>query len=93
VRHNAILAPQKAVSELQGMNQVIVVGPGNVAHIQTVKLGPQVGPNIVILSGLSAGEQVVTEGNDKVKEGMKLAPQPDTTPATTPPAGQNAQEN
>jgi len=88
VQHDAILAPQKAVSELQGMNQVIVVGPGNVAHIQTVKLGQQVGPNIVILSGLKAGEQVVTEGNDKVKEGMKLAPQQDTTPAS-----QNAQGN
>jgi membrane fusion protein (multidrug efflux system) len=93
VLQNAILAPQRAVSELQGMNQVIVVGAGNVAHIQTVKLGSQVGPNIVILSGLSAGQQVVTEGNDKVKEGMKLAPSPDTTPAPTPPAGQNAQEN
>jgi membrane fusion protein (multidrug efflux system) len=93
VQHNAILAPQKAVSELQGMNQVIVVGPGNVAHIQTVKLGSQVGPNIVILSGLSNGQQVVTEGNEKVKEGMKLAPSPDITPAVTPAAGQNAQEN
>ena len=93
VLHNAVLAPQRAVSELQGMNQVIVVGPGNVAHIRTVKLGSQVGPNIVITSGLSAGEQVVTEGNDKVREGIKLAPQPDTTPAPTPPAGQNAQGN
>ena len=93
VLHNAVLAPQRAVSELQGMNQVIVVGPGNVAHIRTVKLGSQVGPNIVITSGLSAGEQVVTEGNEKVREGIKLAPQPDTTPAPTPPAGQNAQGN
>jgi RND family efflux transporter MFP subunit len=92
VLHNAVLAPQRAVSELQGLNQVIVVGPGNVAHLRTVKLGSQVGPNIVITSGLSAGEQVVTEGNDKVKDGIKLAPQPDTTPAP-PPAGQNAQGN
>ena len=93
VLHNAVLVPQRAVSELQGMNQVIVVGDDNVAHIRTVKLGSQIGSNIVIASGLSGGERVVTEGNDKVKEGMKLAPQPDTTPATAATAGQNAQGN
>jgi len=93
VLHDAVLVPQRAVSELQGMNQVIVVGDDNVAHIRTVKLGSQIGPNIVIASGLSGGERVVTEGNDKVKEGMKLAPQPDTTPAPAATAGQNAQEN
>jgi RND family efflux transporter MFP subunit len=93
VLHNAILVPQRAVSELQGMNQVIVVGADNIAHIRTVQLGSQVGPNIVIASGLNAGEQVVTEGNDKVRDGIKVAPQPDTTPATTPTAGQNTQGN
>jgi membrane fusion protein (multidrug efflux system) len=93
VLQNAVLVPQRAVSELQGMDQVIVVGSDNIAHIRTVKLGSQVGPNIVIASGLNAGEQVVTEGNDKVREGMKLAPQPDTTPTPTPSAGQNAQGN
>ena len=91
VLHNAVVVPQRAVSELQGMNQVIVVGPDNVAHIRTVQLGTQIGPNIVISSGLNAGDEVVTAGNDKVKDGMKLAPQPDTTPA--PAAGQNTQGN
>lgn len=93
VLHNAVMVPQRAVSEMQGMEQVIAVGPDNIAHIRTVKLGPQIGPNIVIASGLTAGEQVVTEGNDKVQEGMKLAPQPDTTPSPAPSAGQNAQGN
>jgi membrane fusion protein (multidrug efflux system) len=93
VLHNAVTVPQRAVAEMQGMEQVIAVGPDNIAHIRTVKLGPQIGPNIVIASGLTAGEQVVTEGNDKVQEGMKLAPQPDTTPSTAPSAGQNAQGN
>jgi membrane fusion protein (multidrug efflux system) len=92
VLHNAVVIPQRAVSELQGMNQVIVVGSDNVAHVRTVQLGTQTGPNIVISSGLNAGDTVVTEGNDKVKDGMKLAPQPDKTPAA-PAAGQNAQGN
>jgi membrane fusion protein (multidrug efflux system) len=93
VLHNAVVVPQRAVSELQGMNQVIVVGTDNVAHIRTVQLGSQIGPNIVIASGLNAGDQVVTEGNEKVQDGMKVVPQPDTPPATVAATGQNAQGN
>jgi membrane fusion protein (multidrug efflux system) len=83
VLHNAVLVPQRAITELQGMNQVIVVGTDNVAHTRTVKLGAQVGPNVVIATGLNAGETVVTEGLDKIKDGMKVQPQPDHTPAPT----------
>ena len=86
VLRNAVLIPQRAITELQGMNQVIAVGSDNVAHIRTVQLGPQVGSNIVISSGLAAGQTVVTEGLDKLKDGMKVAPQPDTTPAPPAPA-------
>jgi hypothetical protein len=93
ILHNAIVVPQRAISDLQGMNQVIVIGADNVAHVRTVQLGTQIGPNIVISSGLNAGDQVVTEGNDKVKDGMKVVPQPDTTPAPAAVAGQNAQGN
>lgn len=92
VLHDAVLVPQRAVTELQGMNQVIAVGSDNIAHHITVQLGAQVGPNIVISKGLNAGETVVTEGLDKIKDGMKVVPQPDTTPAA-PPAGQNPQGN
>ena len=92
VLHNAVVVPQRAVSELQGMNQVIVVGADNVAHIRTVQLGTQVGPNIVITSGLRAGDRVVTAGNEKVRDGMKVVPQPDNSPAPAA-AGQNAQGN
>jgi membrane fusion protein (multidrug efflux system) len=91
VLRNAVVVPQSAVSELQGMNQVIVVGPGDVAQIRTVQLGPQVGPDIVIAKGLQAGEQVITEGNDKVKNGMKLAPQPAQPTAAAPAPEQNPQ--
>ena len=75
VLHNAILVPQKAVNELQGQNQVQVAAPDDVVHIRNVTLGPQVGSDIVILSGLKGDERVVTEGNDKLREGSKISPQ------------------
>jgi membrane fusion protein (multidrug efflux system) len=94
VLHNAVLVPQRAVTELQGMNQVIVVGTDNVAHVKTVQLGSQVGSKVVISSGLAAGQSVVTEGLDKVRDGMKVAPQPDNTPApTTAASSQQSQGN
>jgi len=91
VLHNAVLVPQRAINELQGMNQVIVVGDDHTAHIRTVQLGPQEGKNIVISKGLTGGETVVTEGLDKIRDGMKVIPQPDTT--TAPAAGQPTQGN
>jgi RND family efflux transporter MFP subunit len=93
VLHNAVVVPQRAVTELQGMNQVIAVGSDNVAHTRTVQLGAQIGPNIVISKGLNAGETVVTEGLDKIKDGMKVAPQPDPALSSAAANGQNPQGN
>ncbi len=91
VLHDAIVAPQKAVNELQGQSQVDAVGPDNVVHIKNVTLGPQVGANIVILSGLNGDERLVVEGNDKVREGSKVMPEAAKasagSPTATPSAG------
>jgi multidrug efflux pump subunit AcrA (membrane-fusion protein) len=73
------------------MEQVYVVGADDIAHVRTVQLGTQVGPNIVITSGLQPGDHVVTEGNDKVRDGAKVAPSPDQPPAAAPT--QNPQGN
>jgi membrane fusion protein (multidrug efflux system) len=90
---NAILVPQRAVNELQGMYQVVTVGSDDVAHVKTVKLGPLAGKDIVIESGLQAGERVVTEGLDKIKDGMKVAPQAANLNATTNQASSSSQNS
>ena len=81
---NAVLVPQRAVADFQGMSQIYVVGADGTVHVRTVQLGAQIGPQIIITSGLSGGETVVTEGLDKLKDGMKVSTQPDT--ATSAPA-------
>jgi multidrug efflux pump subunit AcrA (membrane-fusion protein) len=60
---------------LQGLDQVAVVTRDNTAHVKTVQLGPQKGQKVVVSSGLNAGDEVVTEGLDKLKDGMKVNPQ------------------
>jgi membrane fusion protein (multidrug efflux system) len=74
----ALLVPQRAVSELQGRDQVAVVGPGNKVSIRTVQTGERVGELWIIQSGLEPGDRVVTEGTSKVAEGATVNPRPDT---------------
>ena len=73
---NALVVPQRAVTELQGTYQVVTVDNQNKAHIQTVKVGEQTGSHWVIESGLKAGDRVVVEGLQKAKEGATVNPRP-----------------
>ncbi len=77
IHHDAMLIPQRAVTELQGNYQVAVVGDGNKVHIAKVQVGQQIGQDWLITSGLKAGERVVTEGLGKVAEGMTVNPTAD----------------
>ena len=73
-RRGAILLPQVAVQELQGIQQVDVVGPDNHVHVVNVKLGAQVGANWIVESGLDAGALVVIDNLQKLRDGAAVAP-------------------
>jgi len=76
VQHDALLVPQRAVSELQGGYQVAVVGSDNKVTVRTVAVGAQVDTRWVIANGLNAGERVVVEGVQKVRTGVQVNPKP-----------------
>jgi membrane fusion protein (multidrug efflux system) len=78
VLHNALLIPQRAVSELQGKYQVAVVNADNKIQIRAVDVGAREGESWIVKSGLQAGEHVVSEGVAKVRDGMTVTPKPDT---------------
>jgi len=73
---NALLLPQRAVTELQGTYQIAIVSETNTVHLQSVTVGEQVGAGWIIENGLKAGERVVVEGAQKVKEGAVVNPKP-----------------
>src|SRR6185295_2649841 len=54
----ALLVPQRAVTELQNLYSVAVVGAGNKIEFRNVKVGPRVGELWVIEEGLKPGEKV-----------------------------------
>jgi len=72
----ALLVPQRAVTELQNLYSVAVVGADNKVAFRNVKVGPRVDGLWVIEEGLKPGEKVVVEGLQKVREGSTVSPKP-----------------
>ena len=80
--HDALVVPQRAVSDLQGSYQVAVVDGENKVSIRPVKVGPQIGTEWIIADGLKPGERVVAEGTQKVRPGIQVNPKPFVAQAT-----------
>jgi membrane fusion protein (multidrug efflux system) len=79
VRTDALLVPQRAVSELQGSYQLRIVGPGNTVTTKTVKVGDRIGSRWIIAEGLQPGARVVVEGA-RTSDGAVVNPRPFTAP-------------
>ena len=71
-RHEAILVPVAAIQRGTQGTFVYVVGQEQAVAIRPVTLGPIAGDIVAIEKGLAAGEQVVTDGADKLREGAKV---------------------
>jgi membrane fusion protein (multidrug efflux system) len=76
LKKNAMLIPQRAVTEVQGRYLVAVVGPDNKVVIRQVKAAERYGQLWVIDEGLQPEDRVVAEGVQKVKDGMVVNPKP-----------------
>lgn len=73
-RPDSILVPERAVAELQGKTFVWVVGSDSKATQRPVQVGPKVTGGLLIMEGLKAGERIVTEGLQKVRDGAPVQP-------------------
>lgn len=82
----AVLIPQRCVTQLQGINQVMVIKPDNTAEVRNVTLGDTAGSSWIITAGLKAGERVVVEGIQKCVDGSPVNPQPYVPPSSDTPA-------
>jgi len=81
--HNdALLVPQRAVTQLQGSYQVAVVNGDNKIEMRTIKVGEASGALWIVEDGLKVGERVVVEGTQKIKPGAVVNPKPYSGNAT-----------
>jgi membrane fusion protein (multidrug efflux system) len=87
LKPGAILVPQRAVSELQGIYNVAVVGGDDTVEIRMVTPGERIGTLWVVDQGLKAGDRIVIEGLQKVRPGVKVKPEVVKIEEATPPPG------
>jgi membrane fusion protein (multidrug efflux system) len=96
LKEGAILVPQLAVQEIQGLYSLMVVKPDATVEQRMVKAGERVGNLWVIDSGLKPGEKVIVEGLQKVKPGVQVSAktvkveEQASPPASAPPAESKA---
>jgi len=72
VKHDAILIPSAAILRGTQGTFVYVVGADKSVTVRAVKPGPTEGETAAVESGLAAGEIVVVDGTDKLREGAKV---------------------
>ena len=73
---NALVVPQKAVTEMQGIFQVNTLNEKNVLEVKIVEVGSKVDENWVITKGLHSGDRVAIIGNQFMQPGMPVVPVP-----------------
>jgi len=76
---NTVRIPAAAVQRGEPGTFVYVIEANNTVSVRPVKLGPTDDGNVAVLSGLKAGERVVTDGTDRLREGASV-----TVPAPKP---------
>ncbi|WP_460419260.1 MdtA/MuxA family multidrug efflux RND transporter periplasmic adaptor subunit [Pseudomonas sp. microsymbiont 2] len=85
-----VLAPAAAIQFGNDGTFVYVVNAENTINIRKLKVGASDGDNTVIAEGLAAGERLVLEGTDRLREGTKVEVVEDSSQVPTTP-GQHLQ--
>jgi len=73
---DAILVPQRCVSDIQGVKHIFLVGEDNKIEEREVSLGRTIGSNWLVVDGLKSGDRVVYEGLQKVRDGVLVKANP-----------------
>jgi len=66
-----IQIPYKAITEQMG-EFFVFVSQDTIAKQHKVKLGPRIGSNVVIMSGINAGDKIITDGFQRLRDGGKI---------------------
>jgi membrane fusion protein (multidrug efflux system) len=72
--NDAILVPQRAVNELQSAYRMFVINDEDTIEVRQVTVGPRLGSEWIITSGIEAGDRVAVEGLLRLREGMPVLP-------------------
>ncbi len=68
----ALMVPEEAIVPEGSKQFVFVVGATGVAELREIRTGRRRPGEVEVLQGLAAGEQVITEGTQKVRSGQSV---------------------
>jgi len=88
--HNTTIIPTSAVQRGAPGTFVYVIKPDSTVAAQPVTLGPSQGDNVAVSKGVDPGQQVVTDGADRLKDGAKVTLTEKTGPSG--PTGEAPQD-
>jgi len=83
-----LLIPSAAFRNTEKGPMVAVLQEGASVHLQPVKLGRDYGAQIEVIEGLQAGQKLITNWTDEVREGLKVKPVAAAKPAAPRAGGQ-----
>jgi membrane fusion protein (multidrug efflux system) len=73
-RKEALLIPQRAVNEMQGLFQVLTVADSNKLEIKMIKIGNQYNMSYIVEDGLKKGDKIVIGGTQMLRSGSVITP-------------------
>lgn len=73
-RENAVVVPQRAVMETQGLFRVAVVADDGTVELRQVEMGPRIDNEWLVDSGLEAGERIALDGLQRMRTGIVVVP-------------------
>ena len=71
--HDVVMVPVAAVQSIGPKTYVYLINPDNTVSIHPVKLGATDGEVTQVESGLAAGDRVVVDGADRLRDGARVA--------------------
>jgi len=91
---NALVIPSQAVQNGQDGTYVYVVQPNRTVAVRNVTVGPSYGDDVVIEKGVAAGDTVVTEGQLRLRPGIRVTvPQDEGKTSIGETGGKNGGKN
>jgi membrane fusion protein (multidrug efflux system) len=76
IRKNALVIPQRAVIEMQGIYQVYVLGDSNKVNLTIIQPGPSFKDAYVVESGIKSTDKIAIGGTMLLKNGSTIIPKP-----------------
>jgi len=76
VRNSALLIPQRAVIEMQGISQVYILGDSSKVHLKIISTGPTYKDAYIVEDGLAAGDKIAFGGTQLLRNGTVITPKP-----------------